>query len=57
VISLYKKGSRKDPGNYREISVNNNLNRLFVKITINFRKSQSTLLAKIKMISVQVEDM
>jgi len=56
VISLYKKGSRKDPRNYKIISVNNILSR-FAKIIHNkLQESQGTLLMKIKMISVQIGD-
>jgi len=45
VILLYKKGSRKNPSNYREISI---LNRLFVRIIHDeLREPQSTLLAKV----------
>jgi len=32
MTSLYKKGSRKDPGNYKGINVNSTLSRLFAKI-------------------------
>jgi len=49
VTLLYKKGSKKNPGNYRGISI---LNRLFVVILNRIihdelREPQNTLLAKV----------
>jgi len=53
VTLLYKKRNRRDLGNYR-INVNSILSRLFAKNIHNKgRKTQITLLTKIKMFSVQ----
>jgi len=35
MTSFYKKESKKNPGNYRKISINSTLSRLFVKIIYN----------------------
>jgi len=52
VTSIYKKASKKDPGNCRGININNIVSKLFAKITINCKRVQSTLLAKVKMVSM-----
>jgi hypothetical protein len=51
LVTLYKKRSRKIPGNYRSVSIVLSVNCLSGLFTINCGKPQSTLLAKIEMVS------